>query len=294
MRKESNKNPSQCQQPSPLGATLTRKKTSQATPTSPNNIVDFAESLLGWKLEAKQRELLTGPNKRVILNCTRQWGKSWMAAVALLFHAIHQPESLSIVAGPTLRQSAELLRKVKDLSLRLGLASSRDGINRHSIILGNRSRIVALPGNSPDAIRGFSGVTMLVIDEAAMVSDDVYTAVRPMLTQKDGAIWLLSTPKDKDGFYYREFSDTHPPDHPSGQPLTKEDWRKVIVPATECPRFRPEHLEAEKASLGARLFAQEFLCQFVSVNEGLFDEQWFDDVFSAVPPLRIPPCPRLL
>lgn len=290
MRKESYKNASQCQQPSPLGATLTRKKTLQAGPASPNSIVDFAESLLGWKLEAKQRELLTGPNKRVILNCTRQWGKSWMAAVALLFHAIHQPESLSIVAGPTLRQSAELLRKVKDLSLRLGLASSRDGINRHSIILGNRSRIVALPGNSPDAIRGFSGVTMLVIDEAAMVSDAVYTAVRPMLTQKDGAIWLLSTPKDKDGFYYREFSNTHPPDHPYDQAPTKEDWRKVIVPATECPRFRPEHLEAEKASLGARLFAQEFLCQFVSVNEGLFDEQWFDDVFSTIPPLQIPSC----
>ena len=76
----------------------------------PKNIVAFAEKALGWMLEDKQRELLTGPSRRVILNCTRQWGKSWMAAVALLFHAVHQPESLSIVAGPTLRQSAELLR----------------------------------------------------------------------------------------------------------------------------------------------------------------------------------------
>ena len=231
------------------------------------NIVAFAEKALGWMLEDKQRELLTGPSKRVILNCTRQWGKSWMAAVALLFHAIHNPESLSIVAGPTLRQSAELLKKLKDLAQRLGIKSKGDGINRQSLVLPNRSRIVAVPGNSPDGIRGFSGVTMLVIDEASMVKDGIYIAARPMLTQKNGSIWLLSTPREQDGFYYREFTEG------------TEDWRRVVVPATECPRFKPEQLEAEKASLGARLFAQEFLCEFVSTGDGLFDESWFDDVF---------------
>ena len=111
-------------------------------------------------LEDKQRELLTGSSRRVILNCTRQWGKSWMAAVALLFHSVHNPESLSIVAGPTLRQSAELLKKLKDLALRMGIKSQGDGINRQSLVLPNGSRIVAVPGNSPDGIRGFSGVTM--------------------------------------------------------------------------------------------------------------------------------------
>ena len=233
----------------------------------PSTIVPFAERALGWVLEDKQRELLTGQSKRVILNCTRQWGKSWMAAVALLFHAFNNPQSISIVAGPTLRQSAELLKKVKDLAWNLGLPIRGDGINRHSFVLPNRARIVAVPGNSPDGIRGFSGVTMLVIDEASMVKDAVYNAARPMLTQKDGAIWLLSTPKDEVGFYYREFS------------TGAEDWRRVIVPATECPRFKPEQLAAEKASLGARLFAQEFLCEFVAVGDGMFDKSWFENVF---------------
>ena len=235
--------------------------------TSVGGMAEFAETALGWMLEDKQRELLSGPSKRVILNCTRQWGKSWMAAVALLFHGVHHAESLRIVAGPTLRQSAELLKKVKDLAWRMGLAVRGDGINRHSAVLPNRSRIVAVPGNSPDGIRGFSGVTMLVIDEASMVKDEVYAAARPMLTQKDGSIWLLSTPKDEEGFYFREFTEG------------KEDWRRVVVPATECPRFKPEQLEAEKASLGARLFAQEFLCEFVAAGDGLFDKAWFDDVF---------------
>ena len=260
------------QEPLPLLSPATKLHTQGSfwknSPTGqPSSIIPFAERALGWVLEDKQRELLTGQSKRVILNCTRQWGKSWMAAVALLFHAFNHPQSISIVAGPTLRQSAELLKKVKDLAWSLGLPIRGDGINRHSFVLPNRARIVAVPGNSPDGIRGFSGVTMLVIDEASMVKDDVYNAARPMLTQKDGAIWLLSTPKDEHGFFYREFT------------AGAEDWRRVIVPATECPRFKPEQLAAEKASLGTRLFAQEFLCEFVAVGDGMFDKSWFDNVF---------------
>ena len=230
-------------------------------------LVAFAEKALGWLLEEKQIELLAGTGKRVILNCTRQWGKSWMAAVALLFHALHNPESLSIVAGPTLGQSAELLKKVKDLARRLGMKVKGDGIYRHSAVFPNGSRIVAVPGNAPFGIRGFSGVTMLVIDEASMVKEAVYVSLRPMLTQKDGSIWLLSTPNGESGFYHREFTEG------------TEDWRRVVVPATECPRFKPEQLAAERASLGARLFAQEFLCEFVATGDGLFDKAWFDEVF---------------
>ena len=163
----------------------------------PTNIIAFAEKALGWMLEDKQRELLTGPSSRVILNCTRQWGKSWMAAVALLFHAVHQPESLSIVAGPTLRQNAELLKKLKDLALRLGMKSQGDGINRQSLVLPNRSRIVAVPGNSPDGIRGFSGVSMLVIDEASMVKEAIYIAARPCSPRKTAPSGCYPRPGSK-------------------------------------------------------------------------------------------------
>ena len=62
MRKISNNKTSHRQQPSPLGATLTRKMTPNPSQPPPANMVSFAESLLGWKLEPKQRELLTGPN----------------------------------------------------------------------------------------------------------------------------------------------------------------------------------------------------------------------------------------
>ena len=109
-----------------------------------------------------------------------------MASVALLFHAMHHAGSLSLVASPTLRQSGELRRKVRELSLPVGFPSRGDGVKRHSLLLPNRAWVVAMPGNSPDGVRGFSGVTLMVVDEASMVREDLYVAARPMLTQKKG------------------------------------------------------------------------------------------------------------
>ena len=49
---------------------------------------------------------------------------------------------------------------------------------------------------------GFSAVSPLVIDEAVRVPDTTYHALRPMLIQSSGDLWLLSTPLGKRGFFY--------------------------------------------------------------------------------------------
>ena len=54
---------------------------------------------------------------------------------------------------------------------------------------------------------------------------------------------------------------------------------------TECPRFTSEQIASEKATLGARKFAREFLYEFVSTNDGVFNQEWFEDVFC-------PQCPN--
>jgi hypothetical protein len=59
--------------------------------------------------------------------------------------------------------------------------------------LENGSRIVSLPGKQ-DTVRGFSGVRLLVVDEAARVPGELYFAVRPMLAVSGGRLLALSTP----------------------------------------------------------------------------------------------------
>ena len=54
-------------------------------------------------------------------------------------------------------------------------------------------------------VRGFSRVALLVIDEAARVSDPLYYAVRPMLAVSGGKLVALSTPFGQKGHFWQEW-----------------------------------------------------------------------------------------
>jgi len=107
---------------------------------------------------------------------------------------------LVVVACPTEKQSAELVWKARDFMMKLGLRRRGDGSNRISLRFPNGSRIVGIPGKEA-TLRGFSAVSLLIIDEASRVDDDVYKALRPMLAVGKGDLWLLSTPFGKRGFF---------------------------------------------------------------------------------------------
>lgn len=162
-----------------------------------------------------------------------------------------------MVASPTERQSGEFLSKAEALLARTGVRPRGDGKNPLSLLLQNGSRIVGLPGTE-GTVRGFSSVSLMVIDEAARVPDEVYKALRPMLAVEDGDLWLLSTPAGKQGFFYENW------EHGG------EEWERVTVRATECPRIRKEFLEEERQQMGNTWFEQEYLCEFVDSGRNLF------------------------
>ena len=159
-----------------------------------HDIIDFVEHRFGFYPDLQQRLLLTSAAKRVILNCTRQWGKTTVSAAKAVHRAFTVPKSLIVVASPGLRQSGEWMRRAADLLRRLDIPPCGDGCNRISLLLPNGSRIVGLP-EAEAKVRGFSALSMLVIDEAARVSDEMYyKALRPMLSVGGGDIWMMTTP----------------------------------------------------------------------------------------------------
>src|SRR5437868_130999 len=72
--------------------------------------LEFARKRLGMEPFEKQAEFLRSEAKRGILNCSRQWGKSTMAAAKAVHRAYTRPKSLVLVASPTYRQSGEFVR----------------------------------------------------------------------------------------------------------------------------------------------------------------------------------------
>jgi phage terminase large subunit-like protein len=159
--------------------------------------VAFAERL-GIVLDSWQADLLRSEADRVLLNCSRQSGKSTMSALIALHRALYLPGSLVLCLAPALRQSQELFGKIANFYRDLDRPVSPLGERKLSLELENGSRIITLPG-SEKTIRGFSDAALLIMDEASRVEDELYFAVRPMLAVSGGALMMLSTPHGKRG-----------------------------------------------------------------------------------------------
>jgi hypothetical protein len=222
---------------------------------------------LGFAGDEKQAQVLRSRSRRGLLNCSRQWGKSTVSAAKALHQAWHEAGSLTLVVSPCARQSGEFLRKVEGFARKLGVRPRGDGDNEISLALPNGSRVVGLPGTEA-TIRGFSAVSLLLIDEAARVSDDLYLAVRPMLAVSDGALWLLSTPFGKRGFFYEAWAHGG------------TEWERVQATGPECPRISPRLLEDDRRAMGERCFRQEYLCEFEDAMSGIFDRDLVERAMS--------------
>lgn len=215
-----------------------------------------------------QRQLLLSTEKRIILNCSRQSGKSTIVALFSLYHALNNPGILVLVLSPSLRQSGELFKKIAGFYKDLGKPIPSETETALTLQLVNDSRIVSLPGKA-DTIRGFSGVSLLIIDEASRVDDELYYAVRPMLAVSQGRMILLSTPFGKRGFFFNEWS----------RPKESQAWKKIRITAYECPRIAPEFLEEERLALGDWWFRQEYLCEFSENVDAYFS---YDEIQAAI------------
>jgi len=226
--------------------------------------VAFAEEL-GISPDPWQRDLLRSTSKRVLLNITRQGGKSTTAAVIALHRALYRPGSLVLVLAPALRQSQELFGKVAGFYRTLGRPVSPKGERRLSLELENESRIVTLPGTEK-TIRGFSGASLLLVDEAARVANDLYASIRPMLAVSGGRLLALSTPFGTRGWFYDAW-------------VSAEPWERYQVPATEVPRISPEFLAEERRTLGEFWYSQEYMCRFLDAETQAFRREDIDRAF---------------
>lgn len=104
----------------------------------------------------------------------------------------------------------------------------------------------------------------VIIDEAAMVRNlmDAWSAsIRPTLTDLKGDAWFLSTPKGRNGFWqlYQFGLDSQEP-----------DWACWQMPTVTNPYIDPDEIEAARKMLPERIYAQEYLAEFLEDGGGVF------------------------
>jgi hypothetical protein len=206
-----------------------------------------------------QSDLLRSDAKQLVLNCSRQSGKSTISAVLGLHQAVYTPDSLVLLLSPSLRQSSELFKKLRNIYNEIESPSSAQIVEESATRLefNNGSRVVCLPG-SEQTVRGFSAVSLLIIDEASRVADSLYQSVRPMLAVSAGRIILLSTPFGTRGFFHDVWANG------------SADWMRTKITADQCRRISPEWLLKEKEAVGSWWFRQEYGCEFLENSDSVF------------------------
>ncbi len=227
-----------------------------ATGTAPPSALALAEAL-GLDLDPWQRDVLASEATQTAMLCSRQSGKSTVAALLAAWQALAVPGCLVLLLAPSERQAKLLLRSVRRFAAAVPDAARPTNDGRQSLELSNGSEVVALPA-SEETIRGYAAVALLVVDEAAAVDDALYASMRPTLAVSGGRIVLLSTPRGKRGFFYREWVEGG------------DDWLRVKVTAADCPRIPADWLARERARIGPWWAAQEYDVEFREAVDQVF------------------------
>lgn len=232
-----------------------------ATALDPTRLLTAA----GLDPDPWQRELLLSRWERALLLCSRQSGKSTVTAALGLHTALYQPESTTLITAPSQRQSKELFAKVWGFYRDIGAPVPVTRKSALQVVFSNDSRIIALPGKERN-LRGFTA-DVVILDEAARVEDSLYAAVRPMLAVSGGRLAALTTPWGKRGWFYEAYTDPH------------QDWHRVRVPWTDCPRITEAFIEEERQSMGEWWIRQEYGCEFVDQVGQLFATEDIERAF---------------
>jgi hypothetical protein len=200
------------------------------------------------------------------LNCSRQAGKSTVCAILATHAMLYQAPALVLLLTPTLRQSQELFRRVSQVYAALDRPVPAEAESALRLELKNGSRLVVLPGRE-QTVRGYSGVDLLAIDEAARVPEELYASVRPMLAVSGGRLLALSTPFGSRGWWWEAWRGAEP-------------WARWEVPATQCPRISPEFLAEEQRTIGEFWYRQEYCCQFSDAEASAFRREDVEACFA--------------
>ncbi len=206
----------------------------------------WVREILGVAPTSWQETFLRAPLGASILALTaRQVGKTTTAAWGIAHSMLFTTGSLSVIACPAQRQSAEAVRRVREALIKADAELESDNV--YALELKNGSRVLALPG-SDDSIRGLTVDGWIVADEAARLPNDLIAALRPMRARRPQARFaMLSTAWSRTDPFWSAWAGD------------EQSWIRLKATADEIETFSVEFLEQEHSALGHDTFKREYL-----------------------------------
>lgn len=145
-----------------------------------------------------------GTGRIFVVKAKRQVGKTTLAEYALLDVSLKNKGLLSVVVEPTFDQARRVYKELVK-AVPQGVLTRKNDTNLE-IEFGNGSSVIFKSAEQRDNLRGFTVTGLLVVDECAFILDEVFDVLLPTTDVHRAPILLISTPKLKQGFFWRYWS----------------------------------------------------------------------------------------
>ena len=208
-----------------------------------------------------------GKGKVVVCKSQRQRGKSIMDSNILLWYAINIKKSKNFYIAPTIKQSKEIYKQIESAIEGSGIIKSSNATDL-IIKLINGSTINFKSGVQKENLRGFTCTGILVIDEAAYLTDDVLNIILPWTDFHKANILMTSTPFVKTGFFWKYYNygltNTHN--------TVTIDWCDDKYKEDMLKVMSAERLKEYEATLPKNVFRMDYLGLFLDDEGSVFTE----------------------
>lgn len=197
-----------------------------------------------------------------VVKSKRQVGKTTMAENILLKVAIEHNRTLSCLVEPTLDQARRVYKEmVKAIEQTPVIKRKNDSLLELELI--NGSTIIFKSAEQRDNLRGFTVTGILVVDECAFIQDDIFDILQPTTDVHSAPILLISTPKLKQGFFYRYYSAGLTGDNPNIVSIDFNQYdTSFLLPKDKLEQYRTMMPKAQ--------FTTEYLGNFLDSDSILF------------------------
>ena len=195
----------------------------------------------------------------------RQIGKSFIIINELLRFSINYTNTVSCCLSPTLNQARKIYKQILKVTDQTGvIIKKNDSLLEIEFI--NGSVLVFKSAEQRESLRGYTFNGILCIDEAAYISDEVWSIIRPTCDVYQAPILMVSTPKFRMGFFFETFQMGFL-DKYKGQ-ITSYDLCKFDTSAL----LSKEQLELYRQMLPKNMFITEYEGEFLDSESIVFGD----------------------
>ena len=193
--------------------------------------INFACNILGVKPWDKQQQILDAIalNRSVAVRSCNGAGKTFTAAITILWWLMSYDNAIVITTAPSERQVREILwRELRNLYVPV-----RDTIGgkltRTRLEFSPKRYAYGFSTNTEDRFQGFhSGNILVIVDEASGVDEFIFNAIRGVITARNSKLLLIGNPHGYAGTFYDAFHKD------------RKQFETIHISAFDLPAFKDQ------------------------------------------------------